>query len=990
MLYTIKKILFSFSAILCLFLLAGCGKDSDETIPPVKTASHYMLNYTAGDNGSIDGVSPQRVAHGGTGSPVRAVPSANYHFVSWSDGLATASRTDTNLTADLSVTASFAINQYTVAFTPGGDGAIEGPATQIVEHGSDAAPVTAVPAEHYHFVNWSDGVETDQRLDTNLTADLALTANFAIDQYTLTYVADRNGSISGESTQKVNHGGTASMVTAVPVEGYHFERWSDGSTAAQRLESGVTGDLELTATFGINQYSVTYSAGKNGSIEGVSPQTVIHGGDATPVTAVPAEHYHFAGWSDGISTAERTDRGVTTSLAVTATFAINQYTLSYAADNTGTIKGTGSQKIDYRGSGTPVTAVPAAGYHFENWSDGLTTISRTDSNVTTDLAVTAHFSINQYNLTYTANEHGTIEGVVLQKVAHGGDSSPVTAVAEKGYHFVNWSDGLDTAQRSDSDITGNLAVSAAFELNTYTIGGRVSGLVEGTKVVLQNNAGDDLEITTDGDFVFSIEWLNAEKYVVTVLNQPTSPNQTCTVTNGSGAIAFENITNVEVACVLNTYTIGGTISGIPKDDQVMLQNNGNNNLVLSVNGDFTFATPLDDGSKYEVTVKKTLTRPYWKCTVQNATGTMAGSNVTDIAVDCYPEPVLQATAGIHKVKLIWNADDFKELHANKVVFNLCRSQEMIPPDRFRDCQNLEGGVRKKRLDSPHNVLQLTNDITYWFQLQVMANAGKLRILSEVVTATPFGGLNDSGIDWCADDTANFYSTGTRLDKTESCASLETTFPGQDAFYGRDAKYRARKLSKTGTGAIGFDFTKLCRNGDPAGEGECAPNPEPGTDANSWACTHDNVTGLTWEIKTDSGLQSKNSTYTWYNQDGTVNGGDAGMNNGGNCQDSDCDTWSYIQTVNKVGICGASDWRLPTKSELLSIVDNSHFKPAVDFRLFPNTLSSHYWSSSPYPDMENSAWQVHFLYGEAFPNEKSEKNHVRLVRGRTVTFGLKNP
>ena len=65
-------------------------------------------------------------------------------------------------------------------------------------------------------------------------------------------------------------------------------------------------------------------------------------------------------------------------------------------------------------------------------------------------------------------------------------------------------------------------------------------------------------------------------------------------------------------------------------------------------------------------------------------------------------------------------------------------------------------------------------------------------------------------------------------------------------------------------------------------------------------------------------------------------------------------------------------------------------PAIDTRYFPNTSSSYYWSSSPYPDQENSAWQVNFLYGEVDPKEKNQSNHLRLVRGRTVTFGLDNP
>ena len=69
----------------------------------------FTLTYTAGANGTITGTSPQTVNYGADGSSVTAVPNTGYHFVDWSDGVLTAARTDTNVTANLSVTANFAI-----------------------------------------------------------------------------------------------------------------------------------------------------------------------------------------------------------------------------------------------------------------------------------------------------------------------------------------------------------------------------------------------------------------------------------------------------------------------------------------------------------------------------------------------------------------------------------------------------------------------------------------------------------------------------------------------------------------------------------------------------------------------------------------------------------------------------------------------------------------------------------------------------------------
>ena len=57
-----------------------------------------------------------------------------------------------------------------------------------------------MPNTGYHFVNWSDASTENPRTDTNVTANISVTANFAINTYTLTYTAGANGSITGTST----------------------------------------------------------------------------------------------------------------------------------------------------------------------------------------------------------------------------------------------------------------------------------------------------------------------------------------------------------------------------------------------------------------------------------------------------------------------------------------------------------------------------------------------------------------------------------------------------------------------------------------------------------------------------------------------------------------------------------------------------------------------------------------------------------------------
>lgn len=78
-------------------------------VVPSSGSSTYALTYTAGDNGSLIGASPQTVVRGNDGSPVAAVPDATYEFVEWSDGNTDNPRVDTFINGNITVTATFAL-----------------------------------------------------------------------------------------------------------------------------------------------------------------------------------------------------------------------------------------------------------------------------------------------------------------------------------------------------------------------------------------------------------------------------------------------------------------------------------------------------------------------------------------------------------------------------------------------------------------------------------------------------------------------------------------------------------------------------------------------------------------------------------------------------------------------------------------------------------------------------------------------------------------
>lgn len=241
-------------------------------------------------------------------------------------------------------------------------------------------------------------------------------------------------------------------------------------------------------------------------------------------------------------------------------------------------------------------------------------------------------------------------------------------------------------------------------------------------------------------------------------------------------------------------------------------------------------------------------------------------------------------------------------------------------------------------------------------------AGGVQSQSEVVAT---GVLNDTGITTCSSGITN------------ELECPRARYPGQDGDYGRDVTEHDDT-----DGVAGFSFTKLDIDGSPLS-----------SNSTMWACVKDNVTGLIWEVKHGGnyeGLHDRDDRYSWYSADIKTNGGFAGYDNRNNAScfgykasddSSFCNTESFVGRVNRQGLCGASDWRLPNHNELMSIQNYERLasEPMTDLAYFPGTVGGPYWSSSisPHPSY---AREVDFIIGGIYVWTKGGERSVRLVRG----------
>jgi trimeric autotransporter adhesin len=193
----------------------------------------------------------------------------------------------------------------------------------------------------------------------------------------------------------------------------------------------------------------------------------------------------------------------------------------------------------------------------------------------------------------------------------------------------------DVRDDTESGIVGNANVTNVVVTCTtrvFSIGGSVSGL-RGSGLVLQKNGSDDLAIASDGRFTFQTQQASGTDYAVTVRTQPSNPSQTCTIARASGKVGSGDTTDVAVTCAVNTFAIGGTVTGL-LGTGLVLSNNGGDDLPVSADGSFQFNTKVASGGGYNVTVRTQPSNPTQACTVGSPSGTVGNGDITTVVVSC--------------------------------------------------------------------------------------------------------------------------------------------------------------------------------------------------------------------------------------------------------------------------------------------------------------------------------------------------------------------
>jgi hypothetical protein len=213
--------------------------------------------------------------------------------------------------------------------------------------------------------------------------------------FTVTPSAGTGGSLSPATPQTVGYGGTTSF-TVTPDTGYSIQNVAgcSGSLVGNTYTTGViTGNCTVTASFVLQSFMVTPSAGTGGSLSPATPQTVGYGG-TTSFTVTPDTGYanqYVAGCSGSLLGNTYTTGAITANCTVTANFVLQTFTLTVSANpaDAGTLSGGGVYSY---GDVATVTATPTSGFAFVEWSGACTGPGACSVSMVSDQSVTANFA----------------------------------------------------------------------------------------------------------------------------------------------------------------------------------------------------------------------------------------------------------------------------------------------------------------------------------------------------------------------------------------------------------------------------------------------------------------------------------------------------------------------------------------------------------------------------------------------------------------------
>ncbi len=359
-------------------------------------------------------------------------------------------------------------------------------------------------------------------------------------QYTLTLVAG----IGGRVNDKINgtyDAGTALNLVATPDNGYRFLQWSDGNLQAERSivlmqDTVLSAMFELIPT--VVEYTLTVNTAVGGSTNLTGTMTYEEGAQVSLV-ATPDAGYTFTKWAFEDKT-ESTDNPLfltmTEDMTVTPVFTEKTpeptYTLTVNTVGNGTVTCDPQAETYQRGTIVTLTAKPAEGWHFVQWSDGDKGTTHRIV-ITQDMVITATFEEDipeptYYTLTVNKEGQGTVTVTPQQDKYQAGTTVTLEAVPAEGWQFKQWEDGTTNTTRTltmtaDKTVTATFTEIPVYAVTDLSITVTTSSATATWKseaplfeVIITNNKGEEQAADTIAEKTYLFKGKAGKKYTISI------------------------------------------------------------------------------------------------------------------------------------------------------------------------------------------------------------------------------------------------------------------------------------------------------------------------------------------------------------------------------------------------------------------------------------------------------------------------------------------
>ncbi len=425
---------------------------------------------------------------------ISATPKSGNTFINWSGtGYGSYSGSSSTATVDvwsnITETANFAINTYTVTFTSSPSGA---PISTNYGSGNTPYSITvnygsSVSYTYGSSFSGGSGIQyvnpSPSSGSQTITGNTNINAQYTTQYYVTTSANPASGGSVSPSSEWVD-AGTSVTFSETPNSGsgyqYIFTGWSGTySSSSTSFSETVNGPITETASFSEQYYLLVSASPSNGG--SVSGGGWYYPGSVAEVSESPSTGYHFVDWSTG-STSSAISITMNGPESVTAYFAINTYTVTFTSSpvegapistNYGSGNTPYSITVDYGstvsytfGSSFSISSEPGTQYVNPNPASGSIT-------VTSSQTINAQYT-TQYYLTTSANPSsgGTVSP--YPNWADAGSQVTISATPNAGYKFTGWSgSGSGSYSGSSSSYTitmnGPITETGNFATVVYTV-----------------------------------------------------------------------------------------------------------------------------------------------------------------------------------------------------------------------------------------------------------------------------------------------------------------------------------------------------------------------------------------------------------------------------------------------------------------------------------------------------------------------------------------